>query len=104
MHPDTRPYLYLVGSPEMRDELTEEHIERLRDDRASAARIAQTWCDHADLAEEARAGRRASRAVVAVRFAAFLVAGFLLGYGVVRFGAFVGAKVEATVAMGDGGW
>jgi hypothetical protein len=32
-------------------------------------------------------------------FAALLVAAFFLGFGMVKFGAYVGAKTEATVAM-----
>jgi hypothetical protein len=68
---------------------------------AGAARIARLCCDMGQIAGDAES-RSASRAlgwwVVAV-FVALLVAAFFLGFGMVRLGAYVGAKTEATVAM-----
>jgi hypothetical protein len=68
---------------------------------ADAARIARLCADMGQIAGDAEA-KSASRAlgwwVVAV-FAALLVAAFFLGFGMVKFGAYVGAKTEATVAM-----
>lgn len=92
MHPDTRPYLYLVGTPDLRDELTEEHVNRLR-----ASRIEQDWYDQA---EEARAGRRASRVVVAVIFAAMIVA-CALGVVIGHFAVKALANAAATVVQAE---
>jgi hypothetical protein len=71
--------------------------------RADAARVARLCADMGQIAGDA-ASKSASRAlgwwVVAV-FAALLVAAFFLGFGMVKFGAYVGAKTEATVAMAE---
>jgi hypothetical protein len=67
-----------------------------------AARVARLCADMGQIAGDAEA-RSASRAlgwwVVAVLIVALLVAAFFLGFGMVKFGAYVGAKTEATVAM-----
>jgi hypothetical protein len=69
---------------------------------ADAARIAQLRADVGQIAGDAEA-KSASRAlgwwVVALLIVALCIGAFGLGYGMVKFGAYVGAKTEATVAM-----
>jgi hypothetical protein len=78
-------------------EIVEGDNFRAADD--GAARIAQTWCQMKDEEEAARSASRALGWWVVAVFAALLVAAFFLGFGMVKFGAYVGAKTEATVAM-----
>lgn len=67
-----------------------------------AARIARLCADMGQIAGDAES-KSASRALgwwlVALLIVALLVAAFFLGFGMVKFGAYVGAKVEATVAQ-----
>jgi hypothetical protein len=70
--------------------------------RTDAARVARLCCDMGQIAGDAES-RSASRALgwwmVALLIVALCICAFGLGYGMVRFGAYVGAKTEATVAM-----
>jgi hypothetical protein len=104
MPPETRRYLrqnlHLVHDADLRAEVHDlPEGDNIR--AADAARIARLCADMGQIAGDAES-RSASRALgwwmVAV-FAALLVAAFFLGLGMVKFGAYVGAKTEATVAM-----
>jgi hypothetical protein len=69
---------------------------------ADAARVARLCADMGQIAGDAES-RSASRALgwwmVAAAVIVLCGGAFALGYGMVRFGAYVGAKTEATVAM-----
>jgi hypothetical protein len=112
MPPETRRYLrqnlHLVHDADLRaevqdlpdgDVLMEGENFRLIGD---AARLAQLRADVGQIAGDAEA-KSASRAlgwwVVALLIVALCIGAFGLGYGMVKFGAYVGAKTEATVAM-----
>jgi hypothetical protein len=106
MDPETRRYLrqnlHLVHDADLRAEVQDlPEGDNFR--AADAARVARLCCDMGQIAGDAEA-KSASRAlgwwVVAV-FVALLVAAFFLGFGMVKFGAYVGAKTEATVAMAE---
>jgi hypothetical protein len=81
-------------------EIVEGDKFRAADD--GAARIARLCADMGQIAGDA-ASKSASRALgwwlVALLIVALCIGAFGLGYGMVKFGAYVGAKTSATVAM-----
>jgi hypothetical protein len=105
MDPETRRYLrqnlHLVHGADLRAEVQDlPEGDNFR--AADAARVARLCADMGQIAGDAEA-KSASRALgwwlVALLIVALCIGAFGLGYGMVKFGAYVGAKTEATVAM-----
>jgi hypothetical protein len=101
--PETRRYLrqnlHLVHDADLRAEV-QDLPEGDNFQAADAARIARLCADMGQIGDaESRSASRALGWWVVAVFVALLVAAFFIGFGMVKFGAYVGAKTEATVAM-----